>query len=750
MVDDHTESLIRTIRFHPAVSSVELITRLLSGGAIEVQFDMNVELPQAYKSEGVSPTGVKSREAIWMDFPANYPMRAPKVWLRKDFPRNHPHINPGSADTRVNPCLDEVNLDEVLHEGEGLNEILDQLSHWLSNAASGSLMSDSQGWEPVRRDLLPGVVSVDLVKLRKVISEYAGAAFFYFVYMRTASFGELYGWIDSQHHFLNTPLSGFRGKVGLLNRNGNIETRQTVAIMCWANKKQIENQYEPETITNYGQLNTRAKKVGFQQSLYSRISSIKAPPSELDSILIVFAVRRPIPVIGENTNIELLPYILNCQYDDEGSLLSNSPVIPVGLYDQCSPSLLKTMSGIQDEGNIGTVVQLGCGSLGSKITLHLARAGFESFHLIDSGLMAPHNNARHALVSKKMLPPAYKAELLESTLKEMGCDVKSDSKNIIEFIENRKNGKKVFPASTKLIIDSTASLSVRHALNTVATAKFPGRLLMTSIYSSGSLGLMALEGTKRNPRIDDLILYAHQLSVDGNKEARLLVNSEELSAQRTGQGCGTKTMVMTDARLSMHAAGMAEYIIRLMKEAFPISGALFLGVSDQSGLGISWHQWTQPKTTIIDSGDWTVRILPDANEAIKEHSKAGHPMETGGVLIGHISMYLHTFTVTHVLPAPSDSQFERTRFVLGTQALKNKIQKIQSSSKGLLSCIGTWHSHPSGGAASVIDHVTMQHLFNQRKSVPVLGLIRTPSGYRAVVKANEKHRNDKKLLKGVL
>ncbi len=750
MVDDKSESLIRTIEVHPAVSSVEQATRLFSGGAIEVQFDMDIELPQAYKSEGVSPTGVKSRETIWMSFPANYPMRAPKVWLRQDFPRNHPHINPGSADLRVNPCLDEVNLDEVLHEGEGLNEILDQLSYWLTNAASGSLMSDSQGWEPVRRDSLPGMISVDMLKLRKVISTHAGAAFFYFVYMRTASFGELYGWIDSERPFLHTPLSGFRGKVGLLNQNGGIETHQTVVIVCWADKKQIENQYEPETITNYSQLKTRAKKFDFHQSLDSRISSIKAPPSELDAILIIFAVRRPIPVIGEDTDIELLPYVLNCQYDDGGKLLSNSPVIPVGLYDQCSPSLLKTMSGIEGKEDIGTVVQLGCGSLGSKISLHLARAGFESFHLIDSGLMAPHNNARHALVSKRMLPPTYKVELLGNTLKEIGCNVKSDSKNIIDFIENRKSGKKAFPASTGLIIDSTASLSVRHTLNTISNANLPGRLLNTSLYTSGDLGLMALEGSNRNPRIDDLILYAHQLSLGGDKAAKLLVNSENLSIQRTGQGCGTKTMVMTDAHLSMHAAGMAEYIIQLTKKAFPNSGALCLGVSDQSGLGISWQQWTQPKTTIIASGEWTVRILPDADEAIKEQSKARHPMETGGALIGHISMYLRTFTVTHVLPPPSDSQFHRTRFVLGTQGLKNQIQKIQSGSNGLLSCIGTWHSHPSGGAVSVIDHVTIQHLFNQRESVPVLGLIRVPSGYRLVVKADEGHGNNKKLLEGVL
>ncbi|WP_201722252.1 ThiF family adenylyltransferase, partial [Sulfitobacter sp. HI0023] len=39
---------------------------------------------------------------------------------------------------------------------------------------------------------------------------------------------------------------------------------------------------------------------------------------------------------------------------------------------------------------------LGCGSLGSKIAMHLARSGRAPISVIDNDTMEPHNYARHS------------------------------------------------------------------------------------------------------------------------------------------------------------------------------------------------------------------------------------------------------------------------------------------------------------------------------------------------------------------
>jgi len=88
------------------------------------------------------------------------------------------------------------------------------------------------------------------------------------------------------------------------------------------------------------------------------------------------------------------------------------------------------------------------------------------------------------------------------------------------------------------------------------------------------------------------------------------------------------------------------------------------------------------------------------------------------VLVGSVFLYARTVVVTGVIPAPLDSIEERDRFVLGIGGLKRAISSIEQKTNGKVTYLGTWHSHPLAGGASLIDKATYQKLVRVRRREP--------------------------------
>jgi len=122
-----------------------------SGETTQIEVDVRVEMPSRCRRSGVSDTGVRAIETCILRFRGDWPLSAPGVFLRADFPLNLPHINPHRSGQLVSPCLFEGSLDELLHRF-GLDAVIDQLIDWLHKAAAGTLIDLEQGWEPTRRE----------------------------------------------------------------------------------------------------------------------------------------------------------------------------------------------------------------------------------------------------------------------------------------------------------------------------------------------------------------------------------------------------------------------------------------------------------------------------------------------------------------------------------------------------------------------------------------------------------------------
>lgn len=73
--------------------------------------------------------------------------------------------------------------------------------------------------------------------------------------------------------------------------------------------------------------------------------------------------------------------------------------------------------------------------------------------------------------------------------------------------------------------------------------------------------------------------------------------------------------------------------------------------------------------------------------------------------------------------APEDSKRRPSYFELGTIGLNDKIESYEVKTNGLLTYIGTWHSHPLGCGPSGTDRGMKEKLMKDRENCPSVCLI---------------------------
>jgi len=144
------------ISTHSAFSAVSDILYSDDLKVAEISAIVNVNLPSIYLEKGITDIGVLNAEFVRFIFPSDFPIESPVIYLRKDFPRIFPHINP--SESEVCPCIYEGSLSELLQQTEWMNGVLNQLVDWLEKAASNSLLNYDQGWEPMRVDSSSGYI----------------------------------------------------------------------------------------------------------------------------------------------------------------------------------------------------------------------------------------------------------------------------------------------------------------------------------------------------------------------------------------------------------------------------------------------------------------------------------------------------------------------------------------------------------------------------------------------------------------
>ena len=716
------------------------------GVVVDIRFRPG--LPTAWTAAGRSPNGVLAVEPVRFTFPPDYPFRPPKIELRKDFDRSLAHVQPGSPSERPQPCVYDGLLGDLL-AARGFGEILNQTLDWLEKAATGRLIDPAQGWEPVRREGLSDIVVVDAAALRATVGRKPGHTWFAFDYLVCGA--------PSGNEIAHRGLVGtervrfspktFPGKVTEEAESEPVRRGQSLALFVWpgcdaAGRPVIANRYRPETVSNWADLLERAEEYGcraplddafswFENCARGWIGSGRRP------LVVVLCARRPFPVIGEDSDLELVPYIVRIGMPQALPDGTSTSVRPVAHRHVVSAALLRAMSGEGDDV-LPPWTLVGCGSLGSKIAIHAARSGHGPGRVVDPGFLHPHNMARHGLLPQRWaIPiPEGKADALAATLSGLAQSAEAVPRSIISAIRDGT----IRPSTLRrdfALVNATASLPVREFLASRGGAELP-RVIETTLYGGGRVGLLTVEGPDRNPNSADLVTEAYVAAMDDTVLADAFLASSDLTRVPVGMGCGTTTMPMPDARLSAVAAPMWEAISRLGRDGMPPDGGrVLLGALAEDGLGLAWTSRPVGPATVVHAeackaDPHDVRVSARVSSLIDEEIRRWPGVETGGVLVGRYSEATSTFHVVDVLPAPEDSVRSAAEFILGTSGLRGALEILRERSGGALYCLGTWHNHLAESGPSSLDRATARTMAVARLSPSAL-LIRTPSRFRSLL-----------------
>lgn len=95
---------------------------------------------------------------------------------------------------------------------------------------------------------------------------------------------------------------------------------------------------------------------------------------------------------------------------------------------------------------------------------------------------------------------------------------------------------------------------------------------------------------------------------------------------------------------------------------------------------------------------------------IREQALLMHPLETGGILVGHYSSNFRLATAVLATPPPPDSKHGPTRFERGTYGLKQLLAEAKQQTPSL-HYLGEWHTHPAHSARASGPDIRQMNCF---------------------------------------
>ncbi|WP_332768684.1 Mov34/MPN/PAD-1 family protein [Phenylobacterium sp.] len=724
---------IQEIASHPDVTEIANVE--IGEFRARVEFDIDLGFGDRWKADGASPTGVRPVERVRFDFSPKYPLRAPVPSLRGNFNFSHAHFMPSrTPDDRPVPCIVFGDLDEFVAT-LGLIRMVEQSKLWLQKAASDAL-NQGPTWEPMRRDIVKDFVNCDADEIRTYARGKAGYKFVTAIYRRivpdrksgltTAYHGRLGRRVmkiaDARDFLARRPTED-RVEFGLaLVLHGAAEV---------AGRKVVRDKFRPDDVTDLPSFVEQAARFGVEKEFKKAMAALSAAADErltgIAPLPVIILVERPRPMPDSQSRVELVSYFLQI-YMPQAEPVAEE-VRPLACLDVARPTLLRRLTGPTTPE---AWALLGAGSLGSKIALHGGRAGNAPLYCADHASLRPHNAARHGLYPPPDDGPFSgwmdrKAPALAKAVAGLGAEtrpIEGDHVDLVEAI-----GEPTSP-TIDWILNTTGSTVAREWLATADVSKSP-RIIEAGLFDRGDLGFVTVEGEVRNPDTAEMMgaLYAKSWRADELRR-RIFTDEHQQTFVPIGQGCGSATMVMSDAHLSTMAAPMAEIIAAKGKRS--ASGQLHL--LSRSGYGLV-HEVEEiapfVRADLEGLPRWTVSLAPDVLPAI-DAEIAQHPgVETGGVLIGWTSVISRRMYVLATLPAPPDSERSASMFRLGVVGLTPALAEIAAQTGGTLLCLGTWHSHLGAATPSGVDWASAAALGLQ-ETLPMTLLIRGRGEMRAI------------------
>lgn len=736
----------RELDEHPHIRSISYLKPLEDAHKVHVVATFVTELPSRWKSE--SPSGVRREESVIIEFDNDYPRNAPEFYLRKDFNRSHPHLWPTDENSYPQPCLVYANSREFIQASGGITRLIDQLVLWLERASEANLIDPLHGWEPTRRDRLTSVLVADIQKFNELITTRGGCKFFRSsVQWQMNNCDESFWCYANAFEEKQLPNKKIEHIVEFATNN-SINSVSTLTIFSWPGKNidgslRIDAQYTPEFVNSMETLFQRAKQFGCHIDLKIKVRKLRQLIARYRihkpvPFIFIITARRPCNLEGTNSNYEFCPYLVLITEDSDLLEDSKTSVMPLGHRNTVSPALLKQTSMHNAHEFSRDWIGVGCGSVGSKLAMHLARSGMGPSAVVDYDLLEPHNYARHSALpinsTTGQMFYRTKSAQLANDLSTLGQEVVDHHIDIVQSLIDDKDNSIFENKVDQVVVNSTGSLVVRESLACAnwKNMGIPSPLLVECcLMGAGSIGYFATEGTNNNPNLADLSTTFYQsLQHDSKLSDSVFQTAPEQI--NIGQGCGTQSFIISDSTISQHTASFAQSLDQLLlNPKGSDKGQIRYQVIADDKLSISSKTIDVDPFEIVTNENSNVpetRIARSVANKIDSTIAAFPGVETGGILVGRYSSIGNSFHVVDLVDAPDDSEFKSDLFVLGKNDLSEILEKLALKSYGTLYALGTWHNHLGPSGPSAIDQNSAQKM-SQSQQIPLLMLIRTPENF---------------------
>lgn len=657
--DPQYKDFLQAIDANSTINRIDIYESEIEKGLF-IEAEVTISLPTGGVYNNLD---IRNKEKILIFLKSEYPLYAPAVIVtRDDFPFSFiPHLNMGVSQSKVeefNLCLYRGNIDEWFYE-HGANAFCDLINEWFSDLINGELIKQD-GFECVRISNSIGVMVADYEALEQRIVNDSR---------------------EKGHYILSLSIEGSYTKVDKADYHADGKHLPSILVF----DKRVNSEYVSENIKvasdlkkfySYQNLNHAIQK--YRNAYYDPNS--KNPILD-NSIFIILAVKRPQQVIGNFGEFEFLAFHMEFEFS-QNPYIDSCPIKNMLALQSLNRKITERLSGTQFQKK--DIVVWGCGALGSKVSIEMARMGYLSQKLYDNDILMPHNLARHEIASEYAIG-LNKARVLELEIKSMyGDDAKisgvyNNSFSCDDMIND------------EIVIDCTAS---ERTLNwSCMNDKIKNRFVRCEIFMDGKLGAVFIEGKNRNPDAYDMRVNLWYRSMDNETIKNWLnQNSEENIEFHIGFGCSSDTMVLDDATISNHASVIPHCI---NKYSHLDNGTLIINYFNKDALENNFIKVfdIEMYVSFKSENGWIIhcpnKIIERLNQISYERT------ENMGIWFGHINDRMKRITIVDTY-IPKDNKRSDGKVTGGVQGVSERINQVIKSTGGTINYIGEWHTHPRG------------------------------------------------------
>jgi hypothetical protein len=658
-----------TDRTLPFLSLVE-VRRAVDGDVLV--FDVQAEVPQRPEAE----IRVPERLAVtFFDSDDRMPATAA---LRRDFPRDLPHLNLMPAGSPASLCLFAERYNTVRLRWTAAMYAR-RVHQWLSDTARGALHQEDQALEPF---ILP--TAGILVLPRRVYT------------------------INAEEDLVVRSRGTGADRVVIASPPGDgiaPEDSEPHVALTIVTEPHVHGaiQAVPQTLRELHDFLTRFG-TDLLGALQAKLSKWREPPTRLMAHVVLVTVVPKTRTTGGTTedweawafrptlSVLQLGEALGLWDVKDGVAADRSETpqeqndVPVEIFLplwHLTPERAAAFSGVPHESP--RVVAIGAGMLGSQVVMHLARSGFGQWTVIDNDRLLPHNLVRHALSPALVGKSKALVLAVEASMLFPGTSIATwidgnvfDSRSSAEI--------EAALANADLVLDMSASPAVARRL----TADVPrlGRLVSLFLTTTGDDLVLLAEDRGRAIRLDDLEMQHYRAALRNTDLKDHLHRAGQ--PLRYGQSCRDLTLSIAQDRAAV-ASGIAARAVRDMWKG---DEAVITVWRSQPDGGVRVVSVPPERVYVVDVNGWHVRADEAFIGRLHLLRKKRLPTETGGVLIGHHDMQRRIIYLVHAISAPRDSKESIAFFERGQSGLQQEVRQIEQDTGGGLSYVGEWHSHP--------------------------------------------------------